>query len=149
MLKVGDQAPDFVLKDQNDAVFDSKQLAGKPYVLFFYPKDYSPGCTAEVCSFRDEYAVFQEHGAEVIGVSVDSTRSHRSFARRFRVPFTLLSDPLRKVQKRFGVSKASFGIAFNRVTFVVNAEGVILKVFDSAFFATSHIRMSIKALQLL
>lgn len=149
MLKAGDYAPDFILKDQNDAVFDSKQLAGKPFVLFFYPKDHSPGCTAEVCSFRDAYAVFQDHGAEVIGVSVDSTRSHKNFARRFRVPFRLLSDPVRKVQRLFGVANTSFGISYNRVTFVVNAEGLIVKVFDSAFFATSHIRMSMKALQLL
>ena len=149
MLKVGDQLPDFSLYDQNNKLFHVQDVLGKPLVLFFYPKDNSPGCTAEVCAFRDQYEVFQEHGAEVFGINFDSSKSHKSFSQRHRLPFKLLSDPKRSVQKMFGITQKSFGISFSRVTFVVDQQGIIVNVFDNALMATAHIRSSLRALKLL
>mgnify|MGYP000449487203 CR=1 FL=1 len=149
MLKIGDRLPEFTLNDQDDSPFNIKSVIGKPLVLFFYPKDHSPGCTAEVCSFRDQHEVFQEYGATVIGVSFDSVESHKKFSKRHRLPFTLLSDPKRKVQKLFGITKSTFGVSYSRVTFVVDREGIIVKILENALMATSHIRLSLKALKLL
>lgn len=149
MLKVGDRLPEFILNDQDNVPFDVKSVLGKPLVIFFYPKDNSPGCTAQVCSFRDQFEVFQDYGAELIGISFDSTKSHKSFSKRYRLPFKLLSDPRRKVQKLFGISKTTFGISYSRVTFVVDREATIVKVFSNTVLATAHIRASLNALKLL
>lgn len=146
-LKIGDKVPAFELSDQHGKLFKSKTVIGKkPAVVYFYPKDETPGCTAEACSFRDSYEEFQALGAEVIGISSDSIASHKRFAQRHRLPFILLADSKRKVQRLFKLPKLLFGLYTKRITFVINAQGTVSYVHDS-LLATSHIRKALKAIQ--
>lgn len=142
----GDIAPDFTLPDQHgvDVTLSHLQARG-PVVLFFYPKDETPGCTAEACSFRDSYDVFTEHGAAVVGVSSDSVASHKSFAQHHQLPFILLSDSQSKVRKLYGVGR-TLGILPGRVTYVIDTHGVVQHLFNSQFSATTHIREALTAL---
>jgi peroxiredoxin Q/BCP len=131
-LKVGDTVPNFQAKATNGELFDSANIIGKkPLVLYFYPKDDTPGCTQQACSFRDNYEVFTDLGAEVIGVSGDSTASHEKFAAKYKLPFTLLSDSDKKLRNLFGVPTALFGLIPGRVTYVVDDKGVIRLIFDN------------------
>ena len=103
-LSVGSTMPGFSLKDQDGNWFHSREYLGeKPLVLFFYPKDFTPGCTAEACAFRDQYEDFTDAGALVVGISSDSQASHQKFAKRHRLPFLLLSDPKKEVRRKFRV----------------------------------------------
>lgn len=146
-LKIGDKVPAFELSDQHGKLFKSETVIGKkPAVVYFYPKDETPGCTAEACSFRDSYEEFQALGAEVIGISSDSIGSHKRFAQRHRLPFILLADSKRKVQRLFKLPKLLFGLYTKRITFVINAQGIVSYVHDS-LLATSHIRKALKAIQ--
>lgn len=146
-VRVGSVAPDFTLRSQSG---EDVSLAGfrgkKRVVLFFYPKDETPGCTAEACSFRDEYDAFVEAGAEVIGISADSTDSHASFASHHRLQMTLLSDPGGRVASAYGVNKSLFGLLPGRVTFVIDREGVVRHVFNSQIRATTHVKEALSAL---
>ncbi|MCG3166953.1 MAG: putative peroxiredoxin bcp [Bacteroidia bacterium] len=147
MLKTGQQAPDFELPDNNgDPVKLSSFRGKKNVVLFFYPKDFTGGCTAEACSFRDSYEDFTDAGAEVIGISSDDVISHRKFARQYKLPFILLSDKGGKVKELFGVKDDLFGLIAGRVTFVINKEGVVIKVFDSQVNFTGHSSEALAAL---
>ena len=142
-LKIGEIVPYFELKDQNGELFKSDTVIGKsPAVIYFYPKDETPGCTAEACSFRDSYEDFKQLGAEVIGISSDSIESHQRFAKRHRLPFTLLADTQKKVQRLFKLPKILFGLYTKRITFVLNAKGEIVYVHDS-FLANSHIKKAL------
>lgn len=146
-LKTGDPVPKFTLKDQDGNDFDISTLVGKQaFVIYFYPKDHTPGCTAEACSFRDSYEDFKELGAEVIGISSDSERSHRKFATKHRLPFTLLSDPGKKVSKLFGIKNYMLGLIPGRETYVFDAEGKMLMVFNS-MKADGHIENALSALK--
>ncbi len=146
-LKIGDNVPGFSLKDQNGNEFHLNELLGKkPLVIFFYPKDYTPGCTKEVCDFRDSYEDFQEMGAEVIGISSDSEKTHRRFAQSYKLPFTLLSDKAGKVRKLFKVESKFFNLLPGRETFVVDKSGKIIKTFNS-INATNHMPIALKAIQ--
>jgi peroxiredoxin Q/BCP len=146
-IGVGDVAPDFALPAQSGESVRLHDLLGRSaVVLFFYPKDNTAGCTAEACSFRDAYAVFQGAGAEVMGISSDSVASHQRFAARHRLPFTLLSDPGGKVRKLYGVP-ATFGLLPGRVTYVIDRDGTVLHVFSSQFGPTEHIGQAFQALQ--
>src|SRR5512136_313612 len=119
-VKVGDQAPDFRLPNQSGDMVNLKDFNGKKIVvLYFYPKDFSSGCTTEACAFRDSYEVFKEAGAEVIGVSSQSVDSHKRFALANMLPFTLLSDENGKVRELYGATSA-FGLMAGRVTFVID-----------------------------
>lgn len=138
-LQVGDKIPNFSAKDSNGNDFDSASIIGKkPIVLYFYPKDNTPGCTAQACSFRDQYEDFKDLGAEVIGISSDSVQSHEKFAKRYKLPFVLLSDSDKKLRSLFGVKTNLFGLLPGRVTYVADKNGIIELVFDS-MNATSHI----------
>ncbi len=138
-LAVGDHAPDFTLPDQNgQAVHLADVLARGHLVLYFYPKDESAGCTAEACSFRDQYEVFRDAGAEVIGVSGDSVKSHQEFAQHHRLPFTLLSDAQGEVRKLYGVQK-TLGIISGRVTFVIDRTGIVRYSFNSQMNPLRHV----------
>lgn len=138
-LQVGDKIPDFSAKDSNGNDFESSSFIGKkPVVFYFYPKDNTPGCTAQACSFRDQYEDFKDLGAEVIGISSDSIQSHEKFAKRFKLPFVLLSDSDKKLRNLFGVKTNLFGLLPGRVTYVADKNGIIKLVFDS-MNATSHI----------
>lgn len=145
-VKVGDRAPEFTLTAQSGAQVSLASLRGKAVVLYFYPKDDTPGCTAESCAFRDQYDVFQTAGAEVIGVSGDSPESHQRFAGKYQLPFTLLSDPGDQVRKAFGATTA-FGLIPGRITYVIDGEGVIQYMFDSMFNFKGHVEEALKALQ--
>ena len=130
--RVGRRAPSFKLRDQNDRLVTSASLAKKPYVLYFYPKDNTPGCTTESCDFRDESANFSALGVTVIGVSPDSTKSHAGFASKYELPHTLLSDPEKELAQAYGVwalkknyGKEYWGIV--RSTFLVGADGKVKK----------------------
>lgn len=145
-LKVGDQLPDFTLKDQNGNFFSSAQLKGrKPMVIYFYPKDNTPGCTKEACGFRDNYEDFTGLGAEVIGISSDSEKSHRRFADKYQLPFILLADTDKKVRRLFRVEN-NLLLVPGRETYVVDTSGKIIMVFNS-MNANEHMRRAFKALK--
>lgn len=146
-VDVGTIAPDFTLTNQDGKPVSLSDFKGKQaVVLYFYPKDNTPGCTAEACSFRDSYEVFQEIGAEVIGVSSDSEDSHQGFAAKHRLPFVLLSDQGGEVRKLYGVS-SWFGIFPGRVTYVIDKEGVVRHIFNSQTAATKHVAEALKILK--
>lgn len=147
-VKVGSTIPDFTLPDQNGNLFDIKSILGKKnLVIYFYPKDDTPGCTKEACTFRDQYEDFKDAGAEVIGISSDDTDSHKSFAGRYKLNFILLSDHKGIVSKKFGVPSKLFGLIQGRVTYVVNKEGKVVHMFDSQLQASRHISEALKALR--
>lgn len=146
-LKVGSTIPDFRLKDQEGKWFDSSEHIGKnPLVIFFYPKDFTPGCTAEVCSFRDHFEDFTDAGALVVGISSDSEKSHRNFAKRHRLPFVLLSDSNKAVRRKFGVSNRFMNLLPGRETFVIDKEGRVVLAFE-ALQASGHVRQALKAIK--
>ncbi|WP_426095682.1 peroxiredoxin [Flavobacterium sp. DSR2-3-3] len=146
-LKVGDTIPRFNAKDTNGNDFDSANSAGqKPLVIYFYPKDNTPGCTAQACSFRDQYEDFKDLGAEVIGISSDSVASHQKFSKQFKLPFILLSDSDKKIRKLFGVPAGMFGLLPGRVTYVTDKNGVIQMIFDSVL-ATKHISKALETIK--
>ena len=146
-LKVGDTIPRFTAKDTDGNDFDSVNVVGfKPLVIYFYPKDNTPGCTAQACSFRDQYEDFKDLGAEVIGISSDSVASHKKFSKQFKLPFILLSDSDKKIRKLFGVPAGMFGLVPGRVTYVTDKNGVIQMIFDS-ILATKHISKALESIK--
>jgi peroxiredoxin Q/BCP len=147
-LKVGDTIPNFSAKDTNGNDFDSQDLIGKKtLVIYFYPKDNTPGCTSQACGFRDQYEDFKDLGAEVIGISSDSVASHQVFTKQFQLPFILLSDREKNIRKLFGVPSGLLGILPGRVTYVVNKKGIITMIFDSSRMATRHISKALEAIK--
>lgn len=146
-VKVGSRIPAFSLENQNGETIAIEQFFGKPFILYFYPKDDTPGCTAEACSFRDAYAELRDLEAEVIGVSADSPESHLAFAKRYDLPFTLLSDENNEVRKMLGVPGGMFGLLPGRVTYVVDANGVVTHIFDSQLQAKKHVKESLEHLK--
>ncbi|MFV8368128.1 peroxiredoxin [Flavobacterium sp. LB2R40] len=147
VLRVGDTIPDFIAKDSNGNNFDSKNIVGhKPLVIYFYPKDNTPGCTAQACSFRDQYEDFKDLGAEVIGISSDSVASHEQFSSQFKLPFILLSDADKKIKRLFGVPSGMFGLLPGRVTYITDKKGVVQMIFDS-MLATKHIPVALQAIK--
>lgn len=140
------KAPDFTLKDSEGNAVSLKDYLGKPIVLYFYPKDNTPGCTKEACMFRDSYEEFQEAGAEVIGISNDSEKSHTGFKEKHSLPFILLSDPKGKVRKSYGV-KSTWGIIPGRETFVIDKEGNIVHRFNSLTDINTHIEEALKVIK--
>ena len=145
-LTTGNQAPDFTLKDQNGVEHSLSGIRGKPLVLFFYPKDDTPGCTIEACAFRDSYDELQALGAEVWGVSGDGASSHRRFADRHQLPYPLLVDDNNKLRESFGVARSLFVVP-GRVTYVIDAEGVVRLVFNALLDANAHVAQAKAVLQ--
>ncbi len=134
-LKAGDPAPNFEAKDQNGNTISLKDFKGKKLVLYFYPKDNTPGCTAESCNLRDNYTELQKQGYEILGVSQDSEKSHQKFIEKYDLPFSLLADTDHKVHEAFGTwgEKSMYGKTYMgtlRTTFVINEEGVIDEVIE-------------------
>jgi thioredoxin-dependent peroxiredoxin len=129
-LKIGDKAPDFIVNDQDGHPVRLSDLKGKKVIIYFYPKDMTPGCTAEACNLRDNFNAMQKHGFEILGVSTDSEKSHRKFIDKEKLPFRLLSDTTRVMHESYGtwVEKSMYGrnyMGTARVTFVINNEGII------------------------
>lgn len=148
-VRVGNGAPGFALTSQYGQTVRLGDLIGeKAIVLYFYPKDDTPGCTAEACSFGDAYEDFVEAGAEVVGVSSDSAESHGRFAAGNGLPFILLSDDGGEVRRLYGVS-STLGIFPGRVTYVIDKRGVVRHVFSSQFGATRHVDEALKVVQAL
>ncbi len=121
-------------------------LGKKPVILYFYPKDNTPGCTKEACAFRERHEDFRELNAEVIGISSDPVESHRSFAAKHELPFTLLSDEGGKVRKLYGAS-STFGLVPGRVTYVLDEEGVVRHIFSSQLGVEEHVEEALEALR--
>jgi peroxiredoxin Q/BCP len=135
-VEAGTKAPDFKLLTHEGSKLDLSSLRGSPVVLYFYPKDDTPGCTKEACGFRDAKAKLARHGAVVLGVSPDSPASHETFRAKYKLPFTLLCDPDHAVAEKYGAwreknmyGKKSMGIA--RSTFIIDAAGTVVKVFKA------------------
>ncbi|WP_333808631.1 peroxiredoxin [Flavobacterium sp.] len=145
-IQIGDKLPSFKATKQDGTAFDSHEIHQKPVVIYFYPKDFTPGCTTQACNFRDAYQDFQDLGAEVIGVSGDSATSHQNFQQKYKLPFILLSDSDRKLRRLFGVPTALFGLLPGRVTYVFDAKGYCIYIFDS-MSAKNHIERALKAIQ--
>jgi len=132
-LKEGDLAPDFTAATSGDGSVSLAEFRGKPVILYFYPKDDTPGCTKEACGFRDQFAAFKKKGAVVLGVSPDSSSSHANFAAKFTLPFTLLADEDKKIAQAYGVwgEKTFMGRKYqgvHRVTFLIGPDGRIRKI---------------------
>ena len=145
-LKAGDKAPDFELKSQDGDVVRLADLLGRgSVVVYFYPKDNTPGCTAEAGAFRDSYPKFGELKAEVVGISSDSIESHKGFADQCSLPFKILSDSDGEVRKRYGVP-STMGILPGRVTYVIDRTGTVRYVFSSQLRATRHVREALVSL---
>ena len=148
-IKAGDVAPNFTLPSQTGNAVSLQDFIGKRnIVLYFYPKNNTPGCTAEACSFRDSYQVFKDAGAEVIGISSDSAQSHQQFATKNRLPFVLLSDGGGAVRKLYGVP-STFGLMPGRVTYIIDKKGIVRQVFSAQFTPQKHIEEALKTLQTL
>lgn len=134
-LKPGDKAPEFTSTDQNGKEISLKDFAGKKVVLYFYPKDNTPGCTAEACDFRDNYQSLKAKGFEILGVSTDDEKSHKKFEEKFDLPFTLLADTNQEIVNKYGVwiEKNMYGKTYmgtNRKTFVIDEEGNIQTIIE-------------------
>ena len=135
MIEPGKKVPAFTLKDQNGKSHSLTDYAGRPVVLYFYPKDDTPGCTKEACSFRDGFAPFKKQGIRVLGVSPDSEASHKKFITKYKLPFTLLADTDRSIAEAYGVwgEKKFMGRTYmgvHRTTFLIDEKGKIKKIFD-------------------
>lgn len=146
-LQIGDRIPDFTLTSATGETVNISDFIGKkPLVIYFYPKDDTPGCTAESCAFRDSYQVFQDMGAEVIGISGDSVESHQKFAQKYNLPFILLSDTQNSVRKQFGVPATLFVLP-GRVTYVTDKEGIVRHIFNSMMDFKAHVDEALNTLK--
>ena len=146
-LKIGDKAPSFSLGNQlGEKVTLESLTKDKILVLYFYPKDDTPGCTAEACKFRDDYEIFKDNGAEVVGISSDSKESHIEFIKNHNLPFQLLSDKNGKIRKKYAVPK-TFGLIAGRVTYIINSNGRIIHIFNSQFSPQKHIEKALAIIQ--
>ena len=147
-LTIGDKVPNFELPDQNGDIFKISDYLGRQFLLiYFYPKDESPGCTAEACTFRDNMDKFDDLNCKVIGISKDKPDKHKSFASNHRLPYTLLSDHKNKVRAIFGVKSVIPGILPGRKTYLINLEGKVSKIFEYQFQPKKHVLEALLALE--
>lgn len=146
----GSQVPSFELKNQYGELFSSDSVVGKKnLVIYFYPKDDTPGCTKEACSFRDQFAVFADADAMIIGISAQSVESHLAFAKKHRLNYLLLSDTGNQVRKLFGVPGNLFGLIPGRVTYIVDKKGEVIYIFNSQMDAEKHVDEALRILQVM
>lgn len=147
-IGVGDLAPDFTLTDQSEKSINLKKIfEQKCVVLFFYPKDFANLCTTQVCSFRDNYEVFQGLGAEVLGISADNPATHQLFSEKYRLPFSILSDHGDAVRKLYGVISSLGFLIAGRVTYIIDKQGVVRSMFSSQVRIKSHIEEAFEVLK--
>lgn len=145
-LKIGDKLPRLTLKDQDGENYHFSRVEDKALVIFFYPKDFTPGCTKQACGFRDSYEEFQDLGAEVIGISTDNENSHKKFATKLRLPFVLLSDKEKRARKAFGVKGGMMRLIPGRETFVFDKDKKLIHRFNN-MGASQHIPEALNALK--
>ncbi|MCF7804177.1 MAG: peroxiredoxin [Candidatus Marinimicrobia bacterium] len=132
MLKSGDTAPDFSLPDSQNEMRSLSDFTGTPTVVYFYPKDDTPGCTKEACSFRDNYDAFKDADIDVIGISYDSPESHAEFKEKYNLPFTLLSDSNKEVAKNYGASRGLLDLmGAKRITYLLDEDNTVIKVYPN------------------
>lgn len=144
-IAIGDKCPNIETHLSDGTPFSLQSLIGtKNIVLFFYPKDFTPGCTKEVCAFRDNYEAFQELDCEVIGISSDSGNSHDKFAEKHNLPFLLISDSDKSIQKTFGVPKSLFGLIPGRVTYIIDKSGIVRGIYNSLNDPFGHIQKGLE-----
>ena len=149
-IEIGSSVPGFTLPDQDGKLFEINSVLGKKnLVIYFYPKDDTPGCTKEACYFRDQFEVFKEEDAQIIGISGQSVKSHKEFATKYKLNYTLLSDEGNEIRKLFGVPTNLFGFIPGRVTYVVNKKGKVVYTFNSQSEATKHVDEALRILKLL
>ena len=147
-IKVGSFIPAFTLPDQNGNMFNIGSLLGKKnMVIYFYPQDDSPGCTAQACAFRDQFEVFSAADAVIIGISSQSVKSHKAFAKKHRLSFTLLSDEGNKIRKQFGVPTNLLGLLPGRVTYVADKSGKVIYTFNSQLQTEKHVDEALRILK--
>ncbi|XP_047307959.1 peroxiredoxin Q, chloroplastic [Impatiens glandulifera] len=143
----GQVPPSFTLKDQEGRNVSLSKFKGKPVVVYFYPADETPGCTKQACAFRDSYEKFKKAGAEVVGISGDDSSSHKAFAKKYKLPFTLLSDEGNKIRKDWGVPSDLFGTLPGRQTYVLDKNGVVQLIYNNQFQPEKHIDETLKLIQ--
>jgi peroxiredoxin Q/BCP len=144
-IQIGDKCPVFSLPNQAGEVVNISDYLGKQkLVLFFYPKDDTPGCTKEACEFRDRYADFLDLGCSVFGISSDSESSHVGFIEKHSLPYSLLADKQKIVRKLFGVPGNLFGLIPGRVTYIIDEQGIVIGIFNSQLDPIGHIDAALK-----
>lgn len=139
--------PSFSLPNEEGNTVNNTSLLGAPSVVYFYPKDDTPGCTAEACSFRDQFAEFEEIGAQVVGISSDDVKSHNNFKKKHQLPYTLLADTSGEVRKAFGVKGTLFGLVPGRVTFIFDKDGKLIHEFSSQINVLKHVQEAVAILK--
>jgi peroxiredoxin Q/BCP len=147
MANVGDKIPDFQLKNENDEMVSIADYKGQPIVIFFYPKDDSPGCTTQACSFRDSFQDFTDAGVAVLGISSDGPKSHEAFKAKHRLPYSLLSDEGNQLRKTFKVPTDMFGLLPGRVTYVIDKEGIVKHIFKSQLKVEQHVKEALEVIR--
>ena len=145
-LKIGDPIPEFSLFDQTGKCRTSKEFIGKPLVIFFYPKDDTPGCTVEACGFRDKYDSFKILGAKVCGVNNGSMESHFNFSSKNKLEYPLLCDKANSLRREFGVPKF-LGLIEGRATYVIDSKGIIRHIFEDLLNGPAHIKEALRVLK--
>jgi peroxiredoxin Q/BCP len=151
MVKVGDQAPDFTLRDDSNTDFNLSTIIGNKYiVVYFYPKDNTPVCTKEACHFRDNFSTIKQIASDnvaVYGISIDTVEDHAKFKQEHNLPFSLLSDPDQSVARSYGVTGNLFGLMRGRKTFLIDKQGKIALAYESQLFAKKHVKEVIETIQ--
>jgi len=142
-LEIGDYIPDFELQDQYGQWVQRDDFEGQPLVMFFYPKDHTPGCTAEACSFRDYESEFHAAGAQVIGINDAEVSIHKNFADKYDLNYPVLSDPGHTLRKSFGAPGLLFNSVANRITYVTDSSHKVAYIFKSLFRANDHVSESL------
>lgn len=145
-LNIGDLLPHFIMNNENHEPIDISSFTGSYLVLYFYPKDDTPGCIKEACSFRDSFQDLANAGAVVYGVSSDKPDSHAQFKQKYKLPFSLLSDTSGELRKLLGVPADLFGLLPGRVTYIFSPEGRLLQVFKSQLSPEKHVREALKVI---
>jgi peroxiredoxin Q/BCP len=147
-MKIGEHCPQFSLNDQNGHLIHSSSFKGSFSVIYFYPKDDTPGCTKEACAFRDRYEEFLSLGCRVIGISSDDEAQHKKFTIKHNLPFILLADSQGKVRKQFGVPSSLFGLLPGRVTYIFDEQSRLLGTFNSQLNPLGHIDEALNLVKL-
>lgn len=146
-LKIGDDLPVFSLKDQDGTVVNSQDWLGQPVVIYFYPSDFTKICTTQACSFRNHHEEFEDLGVPVVGISHNPSLMHKQFAKKYELPFLLLSDVTGKVRKKFGATGGMLGLIPGRVTYVFDKAGKLIYLYDKPMEAKEHVLNALRTIQ--